>query len=341
MVILSDGGPDHRLCYGSVKVSMIALFLNLNLDILICMQMCPYQSWTNPAERVMSTLNLALQNVSLMRHKMDDDMERAIKHKNNISAIREAIEEVTGLGEAVQDSSSPVITLLNERFSRMKLKEYPIIPRPAASQDDVTDCFESVHFIDGSLRMGELNRETLRNAKELQAFMAKHCHSTHYLFQIKKCTEESCFHCGAHPICLSEMFQDIHFVPLPLLDASKNHYKKFEEMYGQLPSEADRPSITSATSEAKAIDKENKKLLIASKVRAVIVCVECMKPRCVYAAGALTLDEKKCLKPLLCGRMYSCGCELFPPDHPLHSTTVQHVYHFLQFVGFAEAQRRC
>ena len=78
MIILSDGGPDHRLCYGSVKVSMIALFLKLNLDMLVCMQMCPYQSWTNPAERVMSTLNLALQNVSLMRDKMDEEMERAI-----------------------------------------------------------------------------------------------------------------------------------------------------------------------------------------------------------------------------------------------------------------------
>ena len=76
------------------------------------------------------------------------------------------------------------------------------------------------------------------------------------------------------------------------------------------------------TSGAKAVDKEYKKLLIASKVRAVIVCVECLKPRCVYTAGALTPDEKKCLKPLINGRMYSCGCELFPPDHPLHSTVI-------------------
>ena len=76
------------------------------------------------------------------------------------------------------------------------------------------------------------------------------------------------------------------------------------------------------TSGAKAVDKEYKKLVIASKVHAVIVCVECMKPQCVYAAGALTPDEKKCLKHLINGRMYNCGCELFPPDHPLHSTVI-------------------
>lgn len=322
LIILSDGGPDHRLCYWSVKVSMIALFLNLNLDMLVCMQMCPYQSWTNPAERVMSTLNLALQNVSLMREKMDDEMERAIKHKNNISAIRDAFDETPGLSEAVRESTSSVISLLNERFSRMKLKGNPIIPRPAASQDDVVDNFESVHFIDSSVQMRELNQASLKNAKDLHMFMKAHCNSTHYLFQVKKCGEESCFHCGAHPIRLTEQLKDIHFVPLPVLDSSKNHYKKFGEIYGQLPSEVDRPSLTFATSEAKACDKENRKLLVASKVRAVLVCVECMKPRCVYAAGALTPDEKRCLKPLINSRVYSCGCELFPPEHPLHSSVI-------------------
>lgn len=38
---------------------------------------------SNPAERAMSTLNLALQNVSLMREKMADDMEKAIKYCSN------------------------------------------------------------------------------------------------------------------------------------------------------------------------------------------------------------------------------------------------------------------
>ena len=217
-----------------------------------------------------------------------------------------------------------MIDLLNERFARMKLKDNLIVPRPAASQDDVTNKFESVHFIDSSLQVGHLNQATLKNAKDLQVFMKAHCNSTHYLFQVKKCGEDSCSHCGAHLIRLPESeFKDIQFVPLPVLDISKNHYKKFEEMYSQLPSEVDRPSISSAvTSGAIAVDKEYKKVLIASKVRAVIVCVECVKPQCVYAAGALTPDEKKYLKPLINGRMYSCGCELFPPDHPLHSTVV-------------------
>ena len=60
----------------------------------------------------MSTLNLALQNVSLMREKMDDNMERDI-----ITAIRTAIVEKPELGPAVKGSVAPVIDLLNDRFA--------------------------------------------------------------------------------------------------------------------------------------------------------------------------------------------------------------------------------
>ena len=48
---------------------------------------------------------------------MDDEMERAIKYKNHLSAIREAVEEIPGL----QDSTPTVINLFNEWFARMKL----------------------------------------------------------------------------------------------------------------------------------------------------------------------------------------------------------------------------
>ena len=60
LVIASDGGPDHRIGYVSVQLSMICLFQSLDLDMLVVSRTCPYQSWQNIAERIMSTLNLAL-----------------------------------------------------------------------------------------------------------------------------------------------------------------------------------------------------------------------------------------------------------------------------------------
>ena len=79
-VVVSDSGPD-RVTFGSVKASALTLFRALDLDMLVCVRTCPYQSWQNIAERIMSTLNLALQNVSLARTKMSHACEQKIKNK--------------------------------------------------------------------------------------------------------------------------------------------------------------------------------------------------------------------------------------------------------------------
>ncbi len=55
-ILVTDGGPDHRLTFASVKISLLALFRGLNLDMLVAGRTCPYQSWTNLVERIMSTL---------------------------------------------------------------------------------------------------------------------------------------------------------------------------------------------------------------------------------------------------------------------------------------------
>ena len=62
----SDGGPDHRITYHSVKLALIVLFRKLNLDMLIAGRTATGHSWLNPAERIMSILNIALQNVAMM-----------------------------------------------------------------------------------------------------------------------------------------------------------------------------------------------------------------------------------------------------------------------------------
>ena len=83
---MSDGGPDHKLSYGSVQVALLALFIRLNLDVLIAVRTCPYQSWSNTAERVMSLLNLVLQNVSLERQAMSEECEKLV---HNVKTVKE------------------------------------------------------------------------------------------------------------------------------------------------------------------------------------------------------------------------------------------------------------
>lgn len=60
LFIYCDGGPDHRLTYVSVQLSLIALFLQLDLDFLCACRTAPYHSWRNPIERIMSIINLGL-----------------------------------------------------------------------------------------------------------------------------------------------------------------------------------------------------------------------------------------------------------------------------------------
>ena len=150
LVIVSDGGPDHRVTFGSVQVASITLFRALDLDMLICVRTCPYQSWTNVAERVMSTLNLALQNVSLARSSMTDSLEQLVKNKTTMSEVREAIEKNSDLASALQDSMSAPLVALSTRFQAMKVKGNPVKVGLPASESRIDEQFEHALFIDPS-----------------------------------------------------------------------------------------------------------------------------------------------------------------------------------------------
>ena len=42
LVVVSDGGPDHRITYASVQVALLCLFISL---MLVVGHTCPHQSW--------------------------------------------------------------------------------------------------------------------------------------------------------------------------------------------------------------------------------------------------------------------------------------------------------
>ena len=87
LFVYTDGGPDHRLTYLNIQMSLIALFCSLNLDLLIARRTAPCHSWKNPVERIMSIVNLGLQCVGIMRKEGNTDFERSIKHANNLEQV--------------------------------------------------------------------------------------------------------------------------------------------------------------------------------------------------------------------------------------------------------------
>ena len=84
LMIYSDGGPDHRLTYHSVQLSLISVFVNLDLDMLTAARTTPGHSWANSVERLMSLLNLAYQNVANSREFCSADTEKKAQevHRN-------------------------------------------------------------------------------------------------------------------------------------------------------------------------------------------------------------------------------------------------------------------
>ena len=85
--------------------------------MLVCVRTCPYQSWQNLAERVTSTLTLALQNVSLARSKMADEFERLISSLNTLIDVHGAIDKRPDLGKAL------ILCLLSWFFLLSALKQ--------------------------------------------------------------------------------------------------------------------------------------------------------------------------------------------------------------------------
>ena len=235
MLLVSDGGPDQRLTYYSVQVSLLCVFLERNLDMLIAVRTCPYQSWQNIAERIMSTLNLGLQNVALARKEMPEEFEKLIANKSTLDAIRDVVTQNPNLKPQLLESVSQPITLLRKQFMALKIKEEKMNIREPAKDEEIVATFENIHMVDVNISAEQLRTEDLKDKVKLLNFMKTHCHCTPYIFQVKKCLNSDCSYCMNHPIQITpDQFASLHFLPLPLLDTSKAGCLSFEELYGKL-----------------------------------------------------------------------------------------------------------
>ena len=139
LLVYSDGGPDHRLTYVSVQLSLIALFLNLDLDMLIACRTAPNNSWKNPVERIMSIVNLGLQCIGIMRSKISDEFEDTVKNCNSLKACRAAL---SSMPEKMDETLAPTIALLHEMMKRLELKGQPFQVYDAATEDEIESFWE-------------------------------------------------------------------------------------------------------------------------------------------------------------------------------------------------------
>lgn len=110
LLLYTHGGPDHRLTYLAVQMSLISIFLEQDLDFLCAVCTPPHNSWKTPVERVMSIVNLALQSVGLMRNRTES-FENQLKNCNNLATIRQ-------VGSKHPDLKREVIDAIEELSSK-------------------------------------------------------------------------------------------------------------------------------------------------------------------------------------------------------------------------------
>ena len=151
LFIYSDGGPDHRLTYLSVQLSLIALYLALDLDYLCAARTAPFHSWGNPAERVMSIVNLGL---GLMRKEMQEQHESLISHCNNVAQLQQIGQQKPDIIPIVSDSIAPVKVLLSDIFCRLKLHDKNFQVFTAASVNNQERLWSELKKIDDTLEYG-------------------------------------------------------------------------------------------------------------------------------------------------------------------------------------------
>ena len=238
LFIYSDQGPDHRLTYVSVQISLIALFLNLNLDFLVACRTAPNHSWKNLVERIMSLLNIGLQCIGLMRAKMSDKFKSSIKNCNNLHQLRE---KCGSRRDEASGSLKPAVDHLHDVFKRLELKGKSFEIYKAAAEDEIQEFWEVLLLVDATLESEDTTKKSIKQKTDMCAFM-KHCYKIrHYSFQIKKCGSSSCKICK--PVRMdSEMFSKVNFLP-DLIPQGDGHYKHFADVYGQKTSEQYRPSL--------------------------------------------------------------------------------------------------
>ena len=202
-------------------------------------------------------------------------------------------------------SLQPPIELLASITERLELKGKPFRVFDSASEDEISDFWESLHFIDPSLEESDSSKAVLSSRPQLQVFM-EHCCQRHYTFCIKKCGNAECHICS--PVRMdTELFQTLRYLPDPML-GSDGHYLPFNDVFRSQTSEKDRPSLQ-AQKQKKSLSYSPVKPH-ALNVGVVIQCDECNKWRLLFSKRKLALHERHELEQLLSDISYMCGAKI-------------------------------
>ena len=333
----SDGGTDQRNTLESVMCATIALFRELDLDMVVIARCAPGNSWVNPAERIMSILNLGLQNCALER----GPDENAFKNCNSMSQIRDIVTKKPELKDQWVRSLEPVQATIANRFRRLSLKSEPFNLSDPVPDSEIDLLKRHLRELFPDMDLTKLQKQHTGRVVSYQEWLEKHCRQRQYTFQVRKCDDSSC--------CLPAITppEFLEWLPDPVLK-DPDHFKSYEEVKGTETTDSDRPSLQSstgrtinmkgATSIKTGLKVTSKKqtnvdakgqeqpsdmqtdasVFTAQNARYCTECVECRKPRVIYCRSKLTERQATCMAMQVSTVDYTCGSYITAAGDSLH-----------------------
>ena len=331
VLLLADGGPDRNMTFASVQAPLLAVFKRSNLDMLVVCRTIPKQSYNNPVERCMSTLNIGLQNVALSRKEMTPAFESAMKRCNSMADIRAVGATTEGFEEAFAASIGPSIEIIEGRFEQLGWTGRTVEVLKPCSAETLAAIEKVLVDLDPEF-FATLEGVIAQNMQRSEVFKDLYKHHVRlslYCFQVRKIIGCKCKACAAGffgPLRMPlEEYKKIDWLPLPILkpavdgeDKTEPHFKTFDEVFGGEPDSSGLPSGGRRGKKAKGTGtSRNRSEWSSSSVRFIVPCSSCSKQRCVLSEKALTKEQRALMKEALDDLDYVCGSELLEEDHVL------------------------
>ena len=191
----TDGGTDQRNTLESVKCATICLFKELTLDMVILARCAPGHSWTNPAERIMSILNLALQNCSLERHHSDTAAEAMFKKCTSMAQTRTlaSSKPELNLRQKWKEAIEPVRATVSKRFERLTLKDDVFRTLEPITDEEIDNYKRHLRSLFPNLDLDKLQKLHTSKNKTYTNWLGKHCRCRQYTFQVSISFPCQCF----------------------------------------------------------------------------------------------------------------------------------------------------
>ena len=124
LILYTDGGPEHRTTFLSVKIAIICLQKYLDLDQVLAVRTAPGHYYRNPAEKINCLLNISLYGIGCMRqHLTDPFFEQSLSRCTSLGGdVRKLFEKNSDRNtKLLKECCQPCINLISETFSQLKL----------------------------------------------------------------------------------------------------------------------------------------------------------------------------------------------------------------------------